>query len=210
VGNAPEIPPPERRWRDAGAGRRYAEERWRDPRRAARDPRLVERLLARAGVQAALVLDAPCGTGRLRAQLAGRARLCVGLDVSPAMLATARAGGLPLLRGDVFRLPFADGAFDAVVCCRLLHHLAEPAALDAAVRELVRVARGVVVASFWDRAALPDLGRRLTGRPRRGRVAHRKRDVCAAFARAGAEVRGFAHSLRFVSQQTFLLAEKTG
>ena len=165
---------------------------------------------ARAGVQGALVLDAPCGTGRLRARLAGRAHLCVGLDVSPAMLETARAAGQPLVRGDLFRLPFADGAFDAVVCCRLLHHLSDPAALDAAARELVRVARGVVVASFWDRAALPSLGRRLSGRARQGRVAHRKRDVCAAFARAGAEVRTFAHSFRFLSQQTFLLAEKTG
>jgi SAM-dependent methyltransferase len=202
--------PPAARWRDADAGRRYAEERWRDPRRAARDPRLVERLLLRAGVRDAAVLDAPCGTGRLRPGLERRARLLVGLDVSAAMLDTARgaAPGLRLVRGDLLRLPFGDGAFDAVVCCRLLHHLAEPAALDAAARELVRVARGAVVASFWDRAALPALGRRLSGRPRGGRVAHGKRDLAAAFARAGAEVTAFAHSCRFLSQQTFLLAEK--
>jgi SAM-dependent methyltransferase len=208
VDAARERPPPERRWSDAGAGRRYAEERWRDPRRAARDPRLVERLLARAGVRDAVVLDVPCGAGRLSAGLRRRARLYVGLDVSPPMLAAARTAGAPLLRGDVLRLPFADGSFDAVVCCRLLHHLAEPAVLDAAVRELVRVARGVVVASFWDRGALPALSRRLSGRGRGGRVAHAKGDVRAAFERAGADVAGFAHSFRFLSQQTFLLAGK--
>jgi SAM-dependent methyltransferase len=201
--------------------------RWRDARRAARDPRMVRRLLDRARVHDAVILDAPCGAGRLLAGLAGRARRLVGLDVSAAMLAEARSaaaaacadppgslagepardGDAPraaLVRGDLARLPFRDASFDAVVCCRLLHHLADPEELRAAVRELVRVSRGLVLASFWDAGSLAGWRR---PRPGAGRRAQPKAELRAAFAAAGAEVTGFAHGVRFVSQQTFLLAE---
>lgn len=159
----------------------------------------------------AWILDVPCGAGRLFPGLAGRARRVVGLDVSREMLCGAPAvgaSGVPLVCGDVLALPFGDRSFDAVVCCRLLHHLADAAELAAVARELVRVSRGVVVASFWDRASLPALGRRLTGRGAGKRRAHKKALLVAAFAGAGADVVAFAHSFRGLSQQTFLLARR--
>ena len=199
--------PPHERWGEAQAGCRYARDRWRDSRRAARDPRLVERLLAGAKIDRGTILDAPCGTGRLLPGLAQRATTLVGLDVSDSMLAEAKNDAALTLRGDVHHLPFADGTFDAVVCCRLLHHLADPADLAVVVAELVRVSRGVVVASFWDRASLPGVRRHLRPRSRAGRAAHTKRDLHRVFAAAGADVVRYAHSFRFLSQQTFLLAE---
>ena len=208
------------KWREAGAGERYARARWSSERRRRRDPSLVAGLLARhlPSREGALLLDAPCGAGRLRATLARRGRY-VGLDVSAPMLAAARsearadaaesAGELELVLGDVERLPFRDDSFDAVVCCRLLHHLVEREALARVLRELVRVSRGLVIASFWDAASLPAWRRRVFAarRPAR-RHARPRTELVAALAQAGAEAIDFRHSLRFVSRQAFVVARK--
>jgi len=200
------------KWQIAGAGERYARERWRSRRRRGRDPEVVAALLAEhLGARPdALLLDAPCGAGRLAPALARFGR-GVGLDVSRAMLAEARASAasLALLRGDVTSLPFRDGSFDAVVCCRLLHHLDEPAALAAVLRELVRVSRGLVIASFWDEQSLPAWRARIFPRARAPRrIARSRAELALALARAGAEVVGWKHSLRFASRQAFVAAQK--
>lgn len=199
------------KWRTSEAGARYAGARWSSAARRERDPRLVAALLARhLAPGPARLLDAPCGTGRLVPVLAARGPT-VGLDVSPAMLAEARRAdrtGTNWLAGDVLRLPFRDGSFDAVVCCRLLHHLEQPA-LEQAVRELVRVSRGLVLASFWDAGSLPALRRAWLGaRPRETRRAVPRALLAELLARSGAEVVGWKHSLRFLSRQAFVAARK--
>src|SRR5262245_6056480 len=62
------------------------------------------------------VLDLACGNARWQAKL--RPRRYVGLDLNEAMLAEAslRPGSLALVRGNMLRLPFADQAFESVVC----------------------------------------------------------------------------------------------
>jgi len=201
------------KWRGADAGANYAGARWSSQAKRGRDPRRVDALLARhlGAPRAALVLDAPCGTGRLHAALARHGRY-VGLDVSPAMLATARAHdarGAALVLGDVEHLPFRSASFDAVVCCRLLHHLAEREELARVLAELVRVSRALVVASFWDAGSLPAWRRRLLpgARPAR-RHAHARAELGAALERAGADVLAFEHGLRFLTRQTFVVARK--
>jgi len=198
------------KWRAPGAGERYARERFHAAH-GARDPARLARLLARhlAPPAPALLLDAPCGAGRLFPALAAHGRL-VGLDVSPAMLAGARAGAAELvLAGDLAALPFAERSFDAVVCCRLLHHLERDEDLARIARELVRVSRGLVLVTYWDAASLPALRRRLlpsTRAPRR--FARPRAAVEAAFAAAGAEVLERAWSLRFVSRQAYLVLRR--
>ncbi len=208
----PEPIEPRERWQAPAAGRRYATARWSSVRRRERDPRLVGGLLARfagpPGVEP--LLDAPCGSGRLRPALA-RHGSWVGLDVSLSMLREARSGGAPaaLLCGDLERLPFRDGAFRAVVCCRLLHHLREPASLERVLRELVRVTDRLLIASFWDRATLGEWRRRaFSVRRERARLARSRSEIAAALLAAGAEVVAWRHSLRFVSRQTFVVARK--
>ena len=202
---------PRNRWQRAGEGERYSARRWSDRARAERDPRLVAALLADRLPKSARILDAPCGTGRLRASLAERGRY-VGLDISEAMLRTAiteRAADAPLslARGDLEQLPFPERAFDAVVCCRLLHHLREPQRIDRTVAELVRVSRRFVVASFWDAASASAWRRRLLGRSG-GRCAHSKARIQRSFETAGTRVVAWQYSLRFLSPQTFVLAER--
>ena len=91
------------------------------------------------------VLDIACGPGnfvRDFAKAVGRRGLVVGLDASPTMLAravrdTKVAPNVAYVRGDAIRLPFRDGAFDAVCCFAALHLFDEPlTALDAMARVL--------------------------------------------------------------------------
>ena len=191
--------------------------RGRNPRGALRDPMLVERIFDRHGVRPSLrpILDAPCGTGRLRGVLERRGMRYVGVDVSSAMLREARGGERGdvsgLCMGVVDRLPFKDDAFDVVVCCRLLHHLDDEETVDCVVRELTRVSYKLVIASFFDAASLPALRRRVGLRRSegpRGKYALSKRSLRKMFEAAGAEVVGFHHSFRFVSQQAFVVAQK--
>ncbi|MFD0584692.1 class I SAM-dependent methyltransferase [Dactylosporangium darangshiense] len=88
-----------------------------------------------------VVLDAGCGTGRALPALrnaVGPAGLVLGLDHTPQMLDVARARGERLVLADARRLPFADGALDAIFAAGLVMHL-----LDAGegFRELARVTR---------------------------------------------------------------------
>jgi len=196
------------RWRSEAVADRYAAERFPSRRSRDRDPRLLQRLLRRTGtsLEGARVLDVPCGTGRLAPWLAG-SRVTVEVDVSPAMLHHAPP---PRLLADVLSLPFADGAFEVVVCCRLLHHLDPVGELPPVVRELVRVSSGLVLASFWDSATLPALRRRLGRRARSARRPVSRRRLEACFEAAGARVFHYLSSAPLLSMQTFAAARVGG
>lgn len=71
------------------------------------------------------LLDAGCGTGGLLARLAAAfpAATIVGLDLDRDALSLAKTKRAALLcRGSIDRLPFAAGAFDAVVSADVLCH----------------------------------------------------------------------------------------
>ncbi|MBL8841027.1 MAG: class I SAM-dependent methyltransferase [Planctomycetes bacterium] len=95
------------------------------------------------------LLDAGCGTGGLLESIGRRfpAARRFGFDLSPHALrfAPGRAAA-PLLQASIERVPFRDGAFDAVVSADVLYHRAV-ADDAAALAELARVTRpgGVVL-----------------------------------------------------------------
>jgi SAM-dependent methyltransferase len=199
------------KWSSDGAGERYATQRFRAESARQRDPRMVGAILRGHGVRGR-VLDVPCGSGRLGGALAKHARQLVGADVSRAMLDGARAAEHRMLVcADAAHLPFADRSFDVVVCCRLLHHLREREQLERVVAELARVSDRLIVASFWDAASLPAWRVRLglkRGEGPRGRAAIARGELERALDAAGARAVEYRHSFRFVSQQTFVVAER--
>ncbi len=93
------------------------------------------------------VLDVACGPGALLATLAPRVRRAVGLDLTPAMLALARAAapGVALVCGAAERLPFDDGAFSLVVCTWAFHHFAAPPRVLAEMARVCAAGGRVVV-----------------------------------------------------------------
>jgi ubiquinone/menaquinone biosynthesis C-methylase UbiE len=201
------------KWQAEGTGERYQRARFGSRRARDRDLGLIEALLARCGEVDAL-LDSPCGAGRLQSMLARHAQRLVALDVSHAMLtAIEGADDRRLVQASLAALPFRAREFDVVVCCRFLHHLHEPEALERAAHELVRVSRRYVIASFWDSASWPALrvrwGLKRAEGPL-GRTATSRARIEAAFERAGARVVAYRASLRYVSQQTFVLVERSG
>jgi len=66
-----------------------------------------------------LTLDVGCGSSVILPSLGQ----VVGLDVSLPKLRFARKWGLPLVQGSANRLPFADEAFDCVICSQVVEHM---------------------------------------------------------------------------------------
>ena len=103
------------------------------------------------------VLDVACGTGavaRLAAQRVGPTGTVAGLDLVPEMLEVARAlpppPGAPITwhEGDASAMPFADAAFDVVLCQQGVQFFPDR---PAALREMHRVLApgGRLALSVW-------------------------------------------------------------
>lgn len=93
----------------------------------------------------ATVLDVGAGGGDVLKSLARRhpGLRPFALDLSAMMLSFAE--GVPRVRGDALRLPFADRSVDYVISSHFFHHLPDEA-IVAVLREFDRVARrGIVV-----------------------------------------------------------------
>ena len=68
----------------------------------------------------------------------------IALDRDPTAVAEAHRRGVPVVRGDTLRLPFADRSVDLVTATKFAHHFSG-AALATLVGEMTRVARHRVV-----------------------------------------------------------------
>jgi ubiquinone/menaquinone biosynthesis C-methylase UbiE len=118
------------------------------------------------------LLDVACGGGIVVCAFAPHVQHATGIDMTPAMLDRARQlaaekgiANVTWERGDVGRLPYADGTFDIVVTRFSMHHFLDPLGV---LREMVRVCapagRVVVVdmyasddpakAAEWNRAEI--------------------------------------------------------
>jgi SAM-dependent methyltransferase len=91
-------------------------------------------------IPAGVALDAACGTGRLTSLLIDRGDDVTGVDLSPEMLAIARARfpQATFHEADLHDLPLPDAAVDVVVCGLALAHVPD---LGPVMRELARVLR---------------------------------------------------------------------
>jgi len=102
-------------------------------------------------------LDAGCGEGLVSFAIGSdRPGITLyGADISATRLARAasRVPASRLVAGDLLRLPWRTGSFDAVVCCEVLEHLPDPGAV---VEELFRVMKedGTLLVTVPDRQRL--------------------------------------------------------
>ncbi|WP_431886202.1 class I SAM-dependent methyltransferase [Micromonospora wenchangensis] len=129
---------------------------------------LVDLLAPRTGEH---ILDLGCGTGTVTAQIAHRGATVHGLDVSGSMIAEARRRhpGIRFDLGDADALT-PDATYDAVFCNSVLHWIAAPTRLFAAVFATLApggrfVAEAPVVGSLaelrelllraWEQAGIP-------------------------------------------------------
>jgi demethylmenaquinone methyltransferase/2-methoxy-6-polyprenyl-1,4-benzoquinol methylase len=139
---------------------------------------VVEALDMRPGEK---LLDLAAGTGTSTAPFWDEGVLAVACDFSLGMLRTGRGRrpDLQFVAGDAARLPFADGAFDAVTISFGLRNVGDTAAALAEMRRVTRHGGRLVVCEFshptwgpWRRVytqylmrALPAVARRVSSSP---------------------------------------------
>jgi SAM-dependent methyltransferase len=103
---------------------------------------LLEPALGEAGSRdgSGRLLDAGCGSGGNLVRLARLGLRAEGVDIAAPAVEACRERGLPVVRGSLLALPFADRSFDAVTSFDVIYHSWVPDDA-AAVAELVRVLR---------------------------------------------------------------------
>ncbi|HAG13346.1 MAG TPA: SAM-dependent methyltransferase [Ruminococcus sp.] len=77
------------------------------------------------------LLDCGCGTAPMISLLYEKypEKHYTGIDLTPKMIETAKAKQLPdvtFIVGDCENLPFAENAFDAIICSQSFHHYPNP------------------------------------------------------------------------------------
>jgi len=131
---------------EPGRGRstREAYGEWRRSRLGAITDALEGKLLLEllGGIEGARILDVGCGDGTFAGDMLREGAHVTAMDADPDMIVAAHRraahfpGGEDFLVADADRLPFADGAFDAVTAVTVLCLLGNP---SGAVREMARV-----------------------------------------------------------------------
>lgn len=108
---------------------------------------------ARPLVSGLRIADAACGEGYGSALLAASAREVTGIDIDAAVVQAARdryaaTPGLTFTQGDLSRrLPFDDGAFEALVSFETIEHLHDPAPFVAEMARLLAPGGFLLVSS---------------------------------------------------------------
>lgn len=115
------------------------------------------RILRRHLLNCSNALEVGVGTGRLTGELLAKSFSVTAVDISENMLAQVRqkypqANNLILLRADAHELPKIPnyGAFDAVLCMRMLPHIEDIAGLLSVLKNAVKPG-GTVITDFWNR-----------------------------------------------------------
>ena len=107
----------------------------------ATNERLIDIFVRLSGLPAgARIVDLGCGSGVFTDLLRRRGYQCVGVDLSPTLIAMARANfsGIEFRTGDIERLSFPDSSFDGVLLSGVLHHLPERSRCAAEVFRILR------------------------------------------------------------------------
>jgi SAM-dependent methyltransferase len=106
----------------AGGDTKYWEAQWLEELRPFGG--ITARLLQAHLHSPSLLLEAGCGQGEVAVGLAALGHAVIGVDLASEALTDCRRRhpDLPLVVGDVGRLPFRDGAFDAITSLGVVEH----------------------------------------------------------------------------------------
>jgi ubiquinone/menaquinone biosynthesis C-methylase UbiE len=130
--------------------------------------RLVDRALRYTKIlPPALVLDAPCGTGRLSLHLLKTGYTVTGVDISPEMVQYTKER---LKKEDIDReiivkvedaekLSFKDNSFDVCISLRLLGHT-PPENRIKILKELSRVCNKYLILAYYDKESVKGILRK--------------------------------------------------
>lgn len=161
------------------------------------DEREVERVLGRLLPETGIrdLLDVGTGTGRMLELFSPRIGHGQGVDLSPDMLAVARANlersgvaNCDVRQADMYRLPFPAGSFDAVTIHQVLHFVDHPGPVIAEASRILRPGGCLLVVDF----APHDLENLRTDHAHR-RLGFADREVAKWFAAARLESRDVVH-----------------
>lgn len=127
--------------------------------------RLLQQLLG-SQPRSELLLDLPCGGGRLSGQLAGFTDVMVEADIGMGQLLYAREHYQGTeerfwMTASGFHIPLQDESMDGVVCCRLCHHLPTAEERERLLSELLRVSRRFVIMTYFDYHSVKNTLRRM-------------------------------------------------
>ena len=116
------------------------------------------------------VLDLGSGAGTdslVAAQMVGPAGSVTGIDMTPEMLAKARAGAdemgaghVTFLEGEAERLPFADGSFDVVISNGVIDLIPDKDAVFSEIRRVLAPGGRIQVADVTIQRPVSEEGRR--------------------------------------------------
>ena len=115
---------------------------------------LLDRMLRNQG-PCKVLLDLPCGGGRLSPPMARYTDLLIEADVALGQVRYGCKHGQVSTRqawmiASGFQIPLRDASVDGTVCVRLTHHLPSGAEREQLVRELLRVSKRFLILSFFD------------------------------------------------------------
>jgi len=103
--------------------------------------RLIGACIGHLGLKrGARVTDLGCGSGVFSDLLQRAGYDCVGLDISPKLIAIGRKKypNMEFVEGDVEHLPFPAESFDGVLLSGIVHHLPDPSRCAAEVFRVLR------------------------------------------------------------------------
>lgn len=125
------------------------------------------------------VLDLACGSGRYARLLAGQhAAHVVALDECAAML--AQVSGATPVRATMMALPFADGAFDVVVCGLAVGHAFDLPRWMSEVARVLKPGGALLYSDFHPAAAAAGLPRSFKDEDNRAvTVPHARHELAA-------------------------------
>jgi len=108
----------------------------------------VERLLSHC--RGSIILDAPCGSGKLFQRLIQQGYTIIGIDYSKEMLSRiprTEMEGSQSLQGDLRRIPLANDSVDVVICVRFIHRIPKENH-EEVLKEIHRVCKNHAIIYF--------------------------------------------------------------